>query len=408
MDPVAEILVADPDELDRCCAKLAACTRLGLDTEFVGEHSYHPELCLVQVATEDALYLIDPFAVGSLDAFWHIVTSPTHLVVVHAGREEVRLCHRAFGQVPARLFDLQIAVGLVGMPYPLSHAALASHVLGKRLSKSETLTEWRSRPLTPSQIHYAFDDVRYLLAMHDRVHKRLEELGRSAWAEEEFRQLTEVATPADATEDTIGERWRKVRGTGSLDRRRLAVLRELYLWREQQAQKLNRPARTIVRDDLLVEIARRHAKSPRDLKVIRGLAHRHLDELYQAMDRARSLPPEQLPHLAEREQDAPQVALAAGILQAVLVDFAAKNKLAQNLVATTQDVKNLARARLQGESPPDAPLTRGWRAEFVLPHLQAVLEGRRAVRIADLRREAPLDYVEFTALANEVRTAEPS
>src|ERR1051325_5336949 len=124
MESVREIVVTNPAALEACCADLANTVRLGLDTEFVGETSYPPELCLIQVATESALYLIDPFAFESLDTFWKFIASPTHQVVVHAGREEVRLCHRAFGQVPARLFDLKIAAGLAGLPYPLSHGAL--------------------------------------------------------------------------------------------------------------------------------------------------------------------------------------------------------------------------------------------------------------------------------------------
>jgi ribonuclease D len=398
MQAAAEILVTTPDELVKCCAHLAECPRIGLDTEFVGENSYHPELCLIQIAAEQSLYLVDPFTVGSLDAFWRIVTSGSHQIIVHAGREEVRLCHRALGQAPARLFDLQIAAGLVGLPYPLGHGSLVAHVLNRRLPKSETLTEWRSRPLTASQIHYAFDDVRYLLAMHERLEERLRSLERQGWAEEEFQRLTEDATPVESGEPSPGERWRKVRGAGTLERRRLAVLRELYLWRDQQALKLNRPTRTIVRDDLLVEIARRNAKNARDLRVIRGLAHRYLDEVFEAMERARALPVDALPAANEREQDAPQVHLASSILQAALLDFTARERLAPNLVASNQDIKNLVRARVQGEpTPPDLLLSRGWRAQFVLPHLQAVLEGRRAVRIADLGREAPLDYMDHTS-----------
>jgi ribonuclease D len=395
MEALEEILVASPQELEECCARLAGADRLGLDTEFVGEASYHPELCLIQIATDADLYLIDPFVAGSLEGFWRLVTSPERVVVVHAGREEVRLCHRAFGRAPARLFDLQIAAGLVGMPYPLGHAALAHHVLGRRISKSETLTEWRSRPLTASQIHYAFDDVRYLLAMHARLRDKLADLGRTAWADEEFQRLAQDVAPADPTEESVGERWRKVRGAGALERRRLAVLRELYVWREQQALKSNRPARTIVRDDLLVEIARRNAKSARDLKVIRGLAHRYLDELYQAMERARAVPVDSLPAAAEREQDPPQVHLAASVVQAALVDFALKEHLAPNLVASSQDVKNLVRAKVAGEPAPEqSPLLRGWRREFILPHVMAVLEGRRLVRVAELGREAPLEYAD--------------
>lgn len=395
MDPVREILVTTPADLDSCCAHLAECSRLGLDTEFVGETSYHPELCLVQVATETALYLIDPFAFESLGAFWKFVASPTHQVVVHAGREEVRLCHLAFGQVPARLFDLQIAAGLAGLPYPLGHGALVFHALGKKLPKGETLTEWRRRPLTPSQIHYAFDDVRHLLAIQEKLHTRLKQFDRLTWAEEEFQRLTQLATPEAPTTEAVGEKWRKVRGASSLDRRRLAILRELFVWREQTALHLNRPARVIVRDDLLVEIARRPAKSPRDLQVIRGLAHKHLGDIFAAIERGRMLPLDACPAPFEREQDPPQIGLAVSLVQAALNDYAFKQHVAPNLVASNQDVKNLVRAFAAGDARQAAALlTRGWRAEFMLPHLLAILEGRRGVRIADLHREAPLAYDE--------------
>src|SRR5688500_18246080 len=103
MDAPHEVLVDTPDALDACCKHLAQCPTFGLDTEFVGEHSYHPELCLVQVATDSTLYLIDPFAFESLQPFWATVVDPAHTVVVHAGREEIRLCHLACGQAPANV-----------------------------------------------------------------------------------------------------------------------------------------------------------------------------------------------------------------------------------------------------------------------------------------------------------------
>src|SRR4051794_24925674 len=121
MSDIAEKMVTDPASLGACCAHLAATRRFGLDTEFVGEDSYHPKLCLVQVATEEALYLIDPFVCGPLDEFWKLVVDPGNQVIVHAGREEVRLCHIWSGQTPGNLFDLQIAAGLVGLAYPLGH-----------------------------------------------------------------------------------------------------------------------------------------------------------------------------------------------------------------------------------------------------------------------------------------------
>src|SRR5947209_5041777 len=158
-----EQIITTPEALAGCCDYLAAQAHFGFDTEFVGEDSYHPRLCLVQVATEEKLFLIDPLSAGPLDAFWKLIVDPARLVIVHAGREEVRLCRLWAGQPPGNLFDLQIAAGLIGLSYPMGHGNLVSSVLRIHMAKGETLTEWRDRPLTKSQIRYAFDDVRHLL-----------------------------------------------------------------------------------------------------------------------------------------------------------------------------------------------------------------------------------------------------
>jgi ribonuclease D len=169
MPDVREEIVTQPEELAACCAYLASCPHFGFDTEFVGEDSYHPRLCLVQVATDERLFLIDPLSTGPLDAFWALVVDPARVVIVHAGREEVRLCRLWAGRTPGNLFDLQLAAGLTGLPYPLGHGALVNQVLGIRLAKGETLTEWRHRPLTAAQVRYALDDVRYLIPLWQRL-----------------------------------------------------------------------------------------------------------------------------------------------------------------------------------------------------------------------------------------------
>ena len=178
MAELREEIVTHPEDLAACCAELAKCAHFGFDTEFVGEDTYHPSLCLVQVATPDCLYLIDPLTAGPLDAFWKLVVDPARVVVVHAGREEVRLCRLWTGYTPGNLFDLQLAAGLAGLAYPLGHGTLVHQVLGVQMAKGETLTEWRHRPLTSGQIRYAFDDVRYLLPVWQRLSARLEEMGR--------------------------------------------------------------------------------------------------------------------------------------------------------------------------------------------------------------------------------------
>lgn len=391
MSEALEEIVSRPEELGPFCARLAACNAFGFDTEFVGEDSYHPRLCLVQVATADRLSLIDSLTVGPLDEFWKLVVDPARTVVVHAGREEVRLCRLWTGNPPGNLFDLQLAAGLVGMAYPLGHGALVHQLLGVQLAKGETLTEWRHRPLTPEQVRYAFDDVRYLLPCWQEVSARLERLDRQDWAREEFARLGRDAMP----EDPVMEKWRKLRGLGSLDRRRLAVVRALYAWREDQAERNNRPPRTIVRDDLLLEIARRSPTRERDLHVVRGLAKRDLEAIVRVVSEARALPIEACPTPAERDQGPPQLQLVSSVMTAVLGDWCVRNRVAPSLAATTADIKALVRARLAGQpSPDDLAVTRGWRAKHLLPDLLAVLDGRRAVRVANLRSEAPFAFDE--------------
>jgi ribonuclease D len=381
--------VTRPEELAACCEHLAGCTTFGLDTEFVGENTYHPQLCLVQVATGERRYLIDPFTAGPLDRFWGLVVDPAIRVVVHAGREEVRLCRRWAGRMPENICDLQLAAALIGLHYPIGHGNLVKELLGISLPKMETLTEWRDRPLTRQQIRYAFDDVRYLLPLWGKLEDQLHQLGRWDWAVEEFDRLRMTA----AIEESPPEKWRKLRGLGSLDRSRLAVVRELFGWREETAGRLNRPPRSVVRDDLLIEIARRNPRKERDLSVIRGLPRRNLAAILEVVERARRLPPEQCPAAADREQDPPQLGVMTSILSAVLADFCARNRLAGSIVAGSNDLKILVRSRMQGRAlPDDLLLARGWRGAHVLPTLNAVLEGRQAVRIRDVTSTAPLDY----------------
>jgi ribonuclease D len=201
-----------------------------------------------------------------------------------------------------------------------------------------------------------------------------------------------IATPSAPADAGLSEKWRKLRGAGSLDRRRLSVLRELFTWREEAAARGNRPPRTIVRDDLLIEIARRMPAKEKDLHVVRGLPRRDLEAIVQAVERGRDLPVEQCPVPPERDQDPQQVGMVVGILQAVLGDWSARQRVAINLIASSHDVKQLVRAQMQRSGlPDDCLLTRGWRAEHVLPVLLDVLEGRRSVRVVDVRADAPLE-----------------
>lgn len=390
MNPLEEFVVADTASLAECCARIGATCVIGFDTEFVGEDTYEPSLCLIQVSTPTALCLIDPLSAGPLDAFWRLLVDPQRTVIVHAGREEIRMCRRWSGAAPANWFDLQVAAGLVGLTYPLGHGALVYQLLGHYLTKAETLTEWRHRPLSAAQISYAFDDVRFLIPLWQQLDAKLHALGRRGWAQEEFARFTALALPNTPHQSTAPDKWRKLRGVGSMDRRRLGLVREMFLAREQIAAEMNRPPRVLVRDDLLIEIARRNPKTVGDVQVVRGMAKRFVTLIWEAIERARALPADQLPHAIEREQDPPQVALIVNLLAAILNDFCAREHLAISLTATVSDMKELVRAKMQNDEPPESNLLMtGWRRDFVLPILQEVLDGKRSVRIANLQSESP-------------------
>jgi ribonuclease D len=389
LPPLPEQVVTRPDQLDELCRHLADCPVLAFDTEFVGEDSYRPDLCLIQVATPDRLAVIDPLAVGDVDPFWQALLDPGRTTVAHAGREETRLCWHATGRPPARLFDIQIAAALVGFPFPIGYSGVVQELMGHRTSKAETLTDWRRRPLTPAQMRYAFDDVRFLLPLYKLLTGRLRQLDRLAWADEEMATYTAEWISDDPT----GEKWRRVKGLGGLSRRELAVAREVFQWRDAFASRVNRPARQIMRDDLLADIARRSPARADDLLQFRGVPRGEAESIAAAVRKGLALPADQLPALPERDNDPPHVGTLATLLGVVLADLAARKYLAPNLIATGSDLKELVRSRQPGADPlsPDCRLAAGWRAEYIRPELDAVLDGKAVLAVRDPRKPAPLE-----------------
>jgi ribonuclease D len=398
LSTLPEHLVSDPAQMAGCLDHVAKSPVIGFDTEFVGEDSYRPELCLVQVATAEQLIVIDPFAVGPLDEFWKLLLDPNRVVVMHAGREDIRICYFQGGKPPANVFDVQIAAGLVGLNYPIGYAALVNDLLGQRMTKGETLTDWRRRPLLPAQVRYAFDDVRYLLPAWKKLTERLKRLKRTEWAAQEFANAVQKAV---ADEEVAAEKWRKVKGIGGLDRRQLAVARELFAWREQFAARVNRPPRQLLRDDVLAEIARRGPTKHEDLSAYRGVPRSEIDRILDAVKRARALPPEEHPVPEARDNDPPHVIMLGSLLGVVLADWCTRNRLAPNLVASGSDLRAVVRSRVFKEPTPESPLTRGWRAANVLTELQAILDGKHAIRVADPAAAAPLELLTLPPPAPE-------
>ncbi len=383
--------ITTSEGLAEFCAGLAQIEEIALDTEFVGEQRFQPQLCLVQVAAGGQLALIDPLAVPDLGPFWQALVAPGREVVVHAGRGELAFCYQAVGTLPCRLFDVQIAAGMVGVEYPASYGNLLAKVLGRSSGKRETRTDWRRRPLSSRQIAYALDDIRHLPPLRAALHARLKETGRLAWFAEEME-----AWRAEVMASLSEDRWRRVSGNSGLEPRSLAILRELWKWRQSVAQRRNCPPRRVLRDDLLVELARRQSADVSQIRAVRGLERgdlkRQLPRIAEAIQRGLSAAPSDLP-VAIPAEPAPQLAVLGQFLFSALGTICRRQGISPGLVGTPNDVRDLVMYRTGQWPRPDPPrLARGWRAALLGSVLDDLLAGRVALRVGDPAADAPLVF----------------
>lgn len=242
--------ISDPETLTRRLATRPA--RIGLDTEFIRERTYWPQLALVQIAIDDDVLLVDPLVPGVPEALAPLLTDTSVLKIMHSASEDLVAFQRACGVVPRPLFDTQIAAALGGIAGGIGYQRLVQELLGIALDKGETRSDWLRRPLSPAQLEYAADDVRHLFALHDRLDARLRELDRHDWLAEDAARLAS-GSAADA-----GERWPHLalRTAQFLDADAQRHLLRLLRWRERQARDSDRPRSWILDNELAVALAR--------------------------------------------------------------------------------------------------------------------------------------------------------
>ncbi len=385
--------IQSSDHLQRFCDEIASFPIIAFDTEFVSEDRYRPELCLIQVAAGDRLAIIDPYPVGSTDSFWKLITSPGRTVLAHAAREETRFCYRYTGNPIAGLFDTQLAAGFVGMEYPASLGTLVQRLAGKSLPKGETRTNWRHRPLSPEQLSYALHDVTDLETMYKKLSLWIGEMGREQWLDEETARRQQ-----DVIEAEERENWRRVSGASGLNPRQLETVRQLWLWREERARLADQLPRRVMRDDLIVELARRGSSDGRKIRHIRGLERRsfadHYDDIAEAIRIALETPDENLPRRPRGSRKSVSPMLAQ-FLSTSIACISRQQKLAPPIVGNADDVRELLGYELDhNEGDPLPSLLQGWRGDIVGKAFRRLLAGDLAIRIADLREEQPLEFID--------------
>jgi ribonuclease D len=381
--------ITDAKALKALCRRLEDVKHIGFDTEFVSENRYRPELCLLQIASEDEYAIVDTMAIGSVDSFWDLLCRGDHITIVHAAREEFLFCYRAIGARPKNLFDVQLAAGLVGLDYPSSYGNLVSRVLGNSVDKGETRTDWARRPLSDRQISYALQDVVHLIPLYDEIAMRLRKLKRSEW------MTGEMDVWQDALEKTVDEpQWHRVSGVASLNRKALAIVRELWMWRDAEAERKNRSPRRVLPDDLIAELAKRGSADVSRLKAIRGFENRvargAIEPIAAAIERALSLPKDQHPHRLAKNKTT-NLGLLGQFLNIALKVVCREEGIASSIVGTSDEVRNLAAWRmgvLDLEEPPK--LATGWRKDLIGQLVENILDGSVAISVNEPLSDHPL------------------
>jgi ribonuclease D len=365
------VYVTDTESLAKLVEQLMKAPSVAIDTEFMRERTYYARLCLIQLASDDVAAIVDPLAISDLSPLKALLIDPKVVKIFHAGSQDLEIFYRLFGVATAPVFDSQVAATLAGFPQQVGYGALVKEVMGVTLDKGDTYTDWAKRPLSETQIEYALNDVRYLPEIRRRLLAEMEREGRIDWLAADIARLEDPAT----YEVVPRELWRRVKRVSSLNRRQLAVAREVAAWREDEAQRRDVPKRWVIGDESIIEIARRTPKSSDELMAIRGVADKvgrsAQQGLLTAVAAGAAVSDDDLPSLEKRRRPVGDVDGAVDLMIALVRLRAREHGVAMPLMASRDDLERLACGEKEA-----SPLLEGWRKKMVGDELVALLEGR--------------------------------
>jgi len=372
-------LISESESLEKLCERLARSDFVAVDTEFMRENTYWPELCLIQVANPEEAAAIDPKAEGiDLTPLLNLLVNNEHVLkVFHAGGQDIEIVFNLTGGTPHPLFDTQVAAMALGLGEQVGYSNLVESLLGHGIDKGARFTDWARRPLDKRQIDYAIGDVTHLAALFPKMLERLRKTGRGEWLDQEMER---IADPANYINDPALA-WKRVK----IQTRRpdaLGRLKALAAWREIEARGKNLPRGRIMKDETLADVAMHPPASQETLAQVRGLspAWRGNDigaRMMEALAGADVLPPTELP---PREERGPGLgregALVADLLKLLLKIRAREANVAPRLVAKAEELEQLAAGRREGLA-----ILEGWRFEEFGRDALDLVEGRLAFAI---------------------------
>jgi ribonuclease D len=370
-------LITTTDDLAAFIDRIRDAEYVTVDTEFMREKTYYPQLCLVQVAGPNDAAAIDPLAPGiDLQPLFTLMDDPKVLKVFHAARQDLEIFYHLTGKIPTPLFDTQVAAMVCGFGDSVGYETLITKLTPARIDKSSRFTDWSQRPLTDRQLTYALSDVTHLRPAYEKIRAKLARTGRAEWLTDEMAILTEPATYRTEPEDA----WKRLK-VRTEKPRFLAILKEVAAWREREAQRKDLPRNRVLRDEALVEIAAHAPTNADDLGRTRGLGSgmaqgRYGTEILAAVQTALAIPDANLPRPDPRPEPPPGIAPIVELLRVLLKMVCDDNEVASRLVANSADLEAIA-----GNDDADVTALKGWRRDLFGEAALKLKRGKLALAI---------------------------
>ena len=365
------------DQLKQFCQEVTAVDWIAVDTEFIRDRTYFPKFCLLQLATPHRVACIDPLAFDSLAPLDAIFDDDRIVKVFHAARQDLEILYRLRGRLPEPVFDTQLAAPFVGLPDQIGYGALAWEILGVSLEKTHSRTDWSIRPLSVAQLRYAADDVIYLGLIFQKMRDRLNELARLDWVAEELKALTEPRLYDPPPE----EAWLRIGGNTQLTHTQATLLQALAAWRERLAREQDCPRNWLIKDEILLDLARQGPKTLEVLRRVRGLddriTRRFGDALLAIIGGAADLAPTGLQTTSAPPRESPEREALLDVFTALVRVRAAEHRITPSVLATRKDLREFI------GTPVASRLLRGWRKSILGDDLFSMMMGNKSLMVID-------------------------
>ena len=371
-------LVTSTSDLAKVCESLVSAEFIAVDTEFMREQTFWPELCLVQIASDSVEAIIDPLATGiDLKPFYELMAHTGVTKVFHAARQDIEIMYSEAGLIPAPIFDTQVAASVCGYGDSVSYVNLVKDITGHDIDKSSRFTDWSRRPLTDKQLVYALGDVTHLRDVYRHLRSKLDATGRTSWLSEEMADLTHPETYETRPEDA----WKRLK-MRTKNRKSFGVLIELAAWREKAAQAQNVPRSRVLRDEALYDIANQMPTTPEQLGGLRTLSDgfsrsQRAREIIEAVKAGIERDPKTLPQMNHSRAVSAEAGATIELLKVLLKAAAAKHGVAPRLLADAEELERIA-----AEDEPDVLALKGWRRQLFGEDAVRLKRGELALTLA--------------------------